>query len=77
MRWPSGSAARDAISAIIFIVISIIGLTLTAEFPDRAATWPMWMWGLLGVFSIALLIGAVRRRADDLADEDAFGEPED
>lgn len=77
MRWPTGPARRDAVSALIFIAVSIIGLTLTADFPARAATWPMWMWGLLCAFSLALLVSALRQQPDAPTEEEAFGEPED
>lgn len=77
MRWPAGAAARDAVSAIIFLAVSIVGMALTVDFPARAATWPMWMWGLLAVFSLALLFGALRQRPDAPSEEEAFGEPED
>lgn len=60
MRWPTGAGARDALSAVIFLVISVIGFTGAFQFPKRAATWPLWMWGLLGVFSLILLVGSFR-----------------
>lgn len=61
-RWPRGAEARDAISAIIFLVISIVGFVTALDFPKRAANWPLWMWGLLGGFSLVLLAGAFRQR---------------
>lgn len=62
MRWPTGAGARDAVSAVIFLVISIVGFIGAFQFPKRAATWPLWMWGLLGVFSLVLLAGSLRER---------------
>lgn len=61
-RWPKGAEARDAISAIVFLVISIVGFVAALDFPKRAANWPLWMWGLLGGFSLVLLAGSLRRR---------------
>ncbi|MDF1594118.1 MAG: tripartite tricarboxylate transporter TctB family protein [Desulfobacterales bacterium] len=61
-RWPKGAEARDAISAIVFLVISIVGFVAALDFPKRAANWPLWMWGLLGVFSLGLLAGSLRPR---------------
>lgn len=63
MRWPTGADARDALSATIFLVISVVGFTGAFQFPKRAATWPLWMWGLLGVFSLILLAGSFREHA--------------
>jgi len=60
-RWPRGAEARDAISAIVFLVISVVGFVAALDFPKRAANWPLWMWGLLGVFSLVLLAGSLRR----------------
>ena len=60
-RWPKGAEARDAISAIVFLVISIVGFVAALDFPKRAANWPLWMWGLLGGFSLILLAGSLRR----------------
>ena len=60
-HWPRGAEARDAISAIVFLVISVVGFVAALDFPKRAATWPLWMWGLLGVFSLILLAGSLRR----------------
>jgi putative tricarboxylic transport membrane protein len=61
-RWPKGAEARDAISAIVFLVISVVGFVAALDFPKRAANWPLWMWGLLGGFSLILLAGSLRRR---------------
>jgi len=61
-RWPKGAEARDAISAIVFLVISVVGFVAALDFPRRAANWPLWMWGLLGVFSLGLLAGSLRPR---------------
>jgi hypothetical protein len=61
-RWPKSAEARDAISAIVFLVISVVGFVAALDFPKRAANWPLWMWGLLGGFSLILLAGSLRRR---------------
>lgn len=60
-RWPKGAEARDAISAIVFLVISVVGFVAALDFPKRAANWPLWMWGLLGGFSLILLAGSLWR----------------
>jgi hypothetical protein len=61
-RWPKGAEARDAISAIVFLVISVVGFVAALDYPKRAAHWPLWMWGLLGGFSLILFAGTLRRR---------------
>ena len=76
MRLPTGAGARDAVSAVIFLVISIVGFTGAFQFPKRAATWPLWMWGLLGVFSLILLAGSFRERAVPEAAASEDGEQE-
>jgi putative tricarboxylic transport membrane protein len=74
MRWPTGADARDAMSAAVFLVISVVGFIGALGFPDRAATWPLWMWGLLGVFSLILLAGSLRARANPYAEEETGDE---
>ena len=60
MRWPTGAAARDSFSAIIILVICVVGMIQTSQYPARAAEWPMWMWGLLAALSAVLLFNSVR-----------------
>ena len=77
-RWPRGAEARDAISAIVFLVISVVGFVAALDFPKRAANWPLWMWGLLGVFSLVLLAGSFRRRSagkTEKTDQATFARP--
>ena len=61
MRWPTGAAARDAVSAVIILIVCIIGMSATATYPERAAEWPMWMWGSLAVLSVVLLFNSMRQ----------------
>jgi putative tricarboxylic transport membrane protein len=61
MRWPTGAAARDSFSAIVIVIVCIIGMVQTTEYPARAASWPMWMWGLLGALSAVLLFNSLRQ----------------
>ncbi len=60
MRWPTGAAARDSFSAIVILVICIVGMIQTTQYPARAAEWPMWMWGLLALLSAVLLFNSLR-----------------
>lgn len=64
-RWPKGAEAHDAISGIVFLAVSIVGFVAALDYPKRAANWPLWMWGLLGAFSLILLAGSLRRRPGD------------
>ncbi len=61
MALPKGPARRDAISAVVLLVVSAAGIVWTLDFPARAATWPLWMWGLLAAFSLILLVESLRR----------------
>ncbi len=60
MRWPTGAVARDSLSAIIILVVSVVGMIQTSNYPARAAQWPMWMWGLLAALSVVLLFNSLR-----------------
>jgi len=71
MRWPTGAGAQDVISAVVFLTISIVGFIATLGFPERAAAWPQWMFGLLGLFSLVLLVIGLRRRNGGDATQDA------
>lgn len=51
---------RDLVAALLLIALGVAGVLSTLEFPDRAAAWPRWMWGALVVFSLVLLIDAVK-----------------
>ena len=57
---PKGAAARDAISSIVILAVCAVGILQTTEYPDRAAAWPLWMWGLLAACSVALLFNSLR-----------------
>lgn len=58
---PKGASARDAVSSIIILIVCAVGILQTMEYPDRAAQWPLWMWGLLALCSVVLLFNSVRR----------------
>lgn len=60
---PKGASARDAVSSIIILIVCAVGILQTTEYPERAAQWPLWMWGLLAFCSIALLFNSLRRPA--------------
>lgn len=64
---PKGAAARDAMSAIIILVVCGIGIQQTTQYPARAAQWPLWMWGLLAALSVVLLFNSLRRPTADKA----------
>jgi putative tricarboxylic transport membrane protein len=61
MNFPKGAAARDAGSALAIMAISAIGAYTTFDFPQRAAAWPLYMWGLLAALSVVLLINSLRQ----------------
>lgn len=56
MRLPKGAARRDAVSALVLIAVGAVAILEAADYPDRAAAWPIWMWGLLIAFSVLLLV---------------------
>ncbi len=72
---PKGVAARDAISAIIILVVCAFGLAQTTTYPDRAAEWPLWMWGLLAALSAVLLFNSLRRPVSGKAKSEDAGTP--
>lgn len=51
---------RDLVAALLLIALGAAGIVSTLDFPDRAAAWPLWMWSALVVFSLVLLIDAVK-----------------
>lgn len=59
-RMPKGNQARDAFSSIVILVICALGVSQTVQYPDRAAAWPLWMWGLLAFLSCVLLFNSLR-----------------
>jgi len=63
-RIPKGNQARDAFASIVILVICAGGLSQTVQYPDRAAAWPLWMWGLLAFLSCVLLFNSLRAPID-------------
>ncbi|MBL6929156.1 MAG: tripartite tricarboxylate transporter TctB family protein [Rhodospirillales bacterium] len=61
MHFPKGAAARDSVSALVIMAVSAGGVYSTFEFPQRAAAWPLYMWGLLAAFSVLLLFNSLRQ----------------
>ena len=59
-QMPKGNQARDAISSLVIMVVCAIGVSQTVDYPDRAAAWPLWMWSLLALLSVALLFNSLR-----------------
>ena len=62
-RMPKGNQARDAFSSIVILAICAAGISKTVQYPDRAAAWPLWMWGLLAFLSCVLLFNSLRAPA--------------
>lgn len=58
---PKGTAARDAMSAIIIMIVCAAGIWQSTTYPARAAEWPLWMWGMLAALSAVLLFNSLRR----------------
>lgn len=56
-----GSVLRDGLSATAFIILGGYGLVEARQFDDRAAAWPLWMFGALVAFSLIVLVDAIRR----------------
>lgn len=54
------ASLRDLVAALLLIALGVAGILSTLEFPARAAAWPLWMWSALVVFSLVLLIDAVK-----------------
>ena len=59
-RMPKGNQARDAFSSVVILMICAVGVSQTVQYPDRAAAWPLWMWGLLAFLSCVLLFNSLR-----------------
>ncbi|MBC8158302.1 MAG: tripartite tricarboxylate transporter TctB family protein [Alphaproteobacteria bacterium] len=65
MHFPKGAAARDSVSALVIMAVSAVGVYSTFEFPQRAAAWPLYMWGLLAALSMVLLINSLRQSVSE------------
>ncbi|MBL6945746.1 MAG: tripartite tricarboxylate transporter TctB family protein [Rhodospirillales bacterium] len=61
MHFPKGAAARDSVSALVIMAVSTGGIYSAFDFPQRAAAWPLYMWGLLAAFSVLLLVNSLRQ----------------
>lgn len=51
---------RDAGAALVLIGVGAAGFIYSLGLPERAAAWPLWMWGLLILLSLLLLAGSCR-----------------
>ena len=58
---PRGNQARDALSAVVVLIICAVGINQTLQYPARAAEWPLWMWSLLAFLSVILLFNSLRK----------------